>query len=62
MICAIVNTGPLSFGFGSFSERNIRAPALQQALDSFKKPASVCAANIMSIFRNIIQSSGYVAT
>ena len=27
MICAIVNTGPLSFGLGSFSERNICAPA-----------------------------------
>ena len=23
MICAIVNTGPLSFGFGTFSEINI---------------------------------------
>ena len=27
MIFAIVKAGPLSFGFGSFSERNICAPA-----------------------------------
>ena len=33
MIFAIVNTGPLSFGFGSFSERKIWAPALLRALD-----------------------------
>ena len=33
MICAIVKTGPLSFGFRSFSERNICAPALLLALD-----------------------------
>ena len=33
MICAIVNTVPLSFGFGYFSERKIWAPALLRALD-----------------------------
>ena len=33
MIFAIVNTGPLSLGLGSFSERNICAPALLLALD-----------------------------
>ena len=62
MICAIVNTGTLSFGFGSFSERKIWAPALLQAVDSLRKPASACAANIMSLFRNIRPSPGYVET
>ena len=38
IICAIVNTGPLSFGFGLFSDRNMCAPALLLALDSFKNP------------------------
>ena len=33
IICAIVKTGPLSFGLGSFSERNICAPDLILALD-----------------------------
>ena len=62
IICAIVNTGPLSFGFGSFYERNICAPALFLALDSFRNPASACAANIISLFLNSIPSLGYVAT
>ena len=58
MICAIVKTGPLSFGLGSFSERNICAPVLILALYSLIKPASACAANIISLFRKIIPSSG----
>ena len=33
IISAIVNTGPLSFGLGSFYERNTCAPALLPALD-----------------------------
>ena len=33
IICPKVNTGPLSFGSGSFSERNIWAPALLHAFD-----------------------------
>ena len=40
MICAIVNTGPLSFGLGSFSESNICAPDRLLAFDSLIKPAS----------------------
>ena len=37
MICAMVKTGPLSFGLGSFSERNICAPAQTLDFNSFKK-------------------------
>ena len=62
IVCAIVNTGPLSFGFGLFSERNIWAPALLQDFYLLRNPASACAANIMSIFRKRIPLSGYVAT
>ena len=62
MICAIVHMGTLSLGFGYFSERNIWAPALLRALGFLRNLASACAANIMSLFRNIIPSSGYVAT
>ena len=40
MICAIVNTGPLSFRFRSFSERNIWAPALLRDLDLLRNTAS----------------------
>ena len=58
MICAIFKTGPLSFGLGSFSERNICAPALLLALDYLRKPASGCATNIISLFMNSIPSSG----
>ena len=47
MICAIVKTGPLSFGFGSFSESNICAPARLLDFDSLRNPAYVCAANII---------------
>ena len=47
IICALVNTGTLSFGFGSFSQRNICAPALLPARDSLRNPASACAANII---------------
>ena len=61
IIGAIVNIGPLSFGFGSFYERNMCAPALLLALDSFKNPASACAANIISLFLNSMPSLGYVA-
>ena len=39
MICEIVKTGPLSFDFGSFSERNICAPAQLRAFDSLLNPA-----------------------
>ena len=62
IICAIVNTGPLSFGFGSFYERNICAAALLLARDSFRNTTSACAANIISLFLNIMQSLGYVFT
>ena len=62
IICAIVNTGPLSFGFGSFSDSKIFAPDLLLALDSFKNPASACAANIISLFLKSMPSLGYVAT
>ena len=58
MICDSVKTGPLSFGFGSFSERNICAPARLLAFDSLRNPASACAANIISFFRKSIPSSG----
>ena len=47
MICAIVNTGPLRFGFGSFSDRKIWAPALLWDFDWLINPASACASNIM---------------
>ena len=50
-ICAIVNTGTLSFGLGSFSERRIWAPALLWAFYSLRKPASAWADNIISLFR-----------
>ena len=50
MIFTIVNTGPLSFGFGSFSERKIWAPALLRAFVSLRNTASACAANIISLF------------
>ena len=62
MICEIVNTGPLSFGLGSFYERKIWTPDLLQDFDSLRNPASACAANIISLFRKRIPSSGYVAT
>ena len=62
IICAIVNIGPLSFGFGSFSDRNICAPAMFLSLDSSRNPASVCAANIISLFLKSMPSLGYVAT
>ena len=62
IICAIVNTGRLSFGLGSFSERNICVPALIIVHDSFINPAYACAANIISLFLNRIPSLGYVDT
>ena len=62
MICEIFNTGLLSFCFRSFSERKIWAPDLLRALYSLINPVSTCAANIMSLFRKILPSSGYVAT
>ena len=58
MVCAIVKTGTLSFGLGSFSDRNICAPARLLDFYSLRNPASACAANIRSIFRKIIPSSG----
>ena len=57
-ICAIVKTVPLSFGLGSFSERNICAPALLLTLDLLRNSASACAANIVSLFLKSIPSSG----
>ena len=60
ILCAIVNIGPLSFGFGSFSDRNICAPALLLLLDSFRNSASACTANNISHFLNSMASSGYV--
>ena len=62
IICAIVNTGLLSFGFGSLPERKIWAPTLLQDFYSLRNPASAFAANIISLFRKRIPSSGYVAT
>ena len=47
MIYAIVKTGPLMFGLGSFSDRNICAPDLLPALDSLR-----------NLFMNSIPSSG----
>ena len=58
MICKIVKTDPLSFGLGSFSESNICAPARLLDFYSLIKPVSECAANIISIFRKRIPSSG----
>ena len=58
IICAIVKTGPLSFGLGSFSEKNICAPALLLALYLLRNPASACATNIISLFLKRIPSSG----
>ena len=62
IICEIVKTCPLSFGFGSFYERNICAPVLLLNRDSLRNSASACAANIISLFLNRITSLGYVAT
>ena len=62
MIFAKVNTGPLSFGLRSFSERKIWAPALLQDFDLLGNPASACPANIISLFRKRIPLLGYVAT
>ena len=53
MICVIVNMGPLSSVLSSFSER---------AFGLLINHTSACAANIISLFRIIIPSSGYVAT
>ena len=53
IISAIVNTGPLSFGLRSFFERNICAPTWLQAFDSLRKPASMCAAKILSVFEKL---------
>ena len=47
VIYVIVKTGPLSIGFGSFSEINICAPARLLAFDSLRNLASACAANII---------------
>ena len=58
----IVNIGPLSFGFGSFSDRKMCAPALLLAVDSFKNPASAFASKIISLFLNSMPSLGYVDT
>ena len=62
MIFAIVKTGPLIFGFGSFYENNICAPARLLDFDSLRKRASACAANIISLSQKSIPSSGKVAT
>ena len=51
VLCAIFNTGTLSFGFGSFSEIKIWASALLRALDLLRKHASACTDNIVSLFR-----------
>ena len=40
IICAMVKIGPLSFGVGSFSDRNIKAPARLRELDSLRNPAT----------------------
>ena len=58
MICAIVKICPLIFCLGSFYERNICAPARLLDFDSLRNPVSTCAANIISLFRKIIPSSG----
>ena len=58
MICDIVKTGPLSFGFGSFYERNICAPSRLLAFDLLRNPASTCAAKIISLFQKSMPSSG----
>ena len=62
IICVIIKIGPLIFGLGSFSERNICAPALLLDRDLLRNIASACAANIISLFLNKIPSLGYVAT
>ena len=62
MICEIFNTGPLIFGFGSFSDGKIWAYALLRDLGSLGNTASTCAANIMSLFRKRVPSLEYVAT
>ena len=62
IICSIVKTGPLSFVLGSFSERNICAPALLLALDSLRNTVSEQAANIISIFLKRMPSLGWKAT
>ena len=48
MIWAIVRIGPLHSGVGSFSDKNIWAPARLSALDSLFNPASEWADRIMS--------------
>ena len=58
MICAIVKTGPLIFGLGSYYGRNICAPARRLALDLLRIPASVRATNIISLSLKLIPSSG----
>ena len=62
IICTIVNTGSLSFGFGSFSERNIFVSDLLLARDSLRNPASACATKFVSLFLNMIPLLGYVVT
>ena len=62
IICAIFNTGLLSFGLGSFSKRNICTLDLLLACYSLRSPAYSCAANTISLFLNMIPSLGYVAT
>ena len=57
MICAIVKTGPLSFGVCSFYKGNICAPARILDFFSLRNPASARAANIISFFREMIPSS-----
>ena len=58
MIFAIIKTGPLSFGLGSFSETIICAPVRLLAIDMLRNPASACAANIISLFIKRIPALG----
>ncbi len=43
------STAPLKHGYGSFSERNICAPAWLQDWDSLRMPALICAHKIISL-------------
>ena len=55
IICAMVNIGPLIFRVGSFSDRNIKAPARLRAFESRRNPTSECVASIILLAqKNII--------
>ena len=49
MMVAMVRTGPLNVGKGSFSERNMCDPAQLSDKRSFRNEASECSVKIISL-------------